>query len=76
MKDDYGSDELYIPNEKCVQQYAAMVRHRIEKMLSVKLMNSLCVEYARRITGAGHQPTLERNIFIKNFFSHSQDSVG
>lgn len=46
LHDDFGESEYYIDNymdPTCVVDYADLVRHRVENMFPVKLLNSLCV---------------------------------
>lgn len=45
LKDAFGSDEYYVPNysrSKCVVDYAALTRYRVEQLLPIELLNKFC----------------------------------
>lgn len=55
LKDNFSQDEYDVQNNgslTCVHDYAALIRHRVETLFPIELMNNLCVErYSRETTG-------------------------
>lgn len=55
LKDNFGQDEYNVQNNgtlTCVHDYAALIRHRVEKLFPIELMNNLCVDrYSKESTG-------------------------
>lgn len=55
LKDNFGQGEYDVKNNgslTCVQDYAALIRHRVEKLFPIELMDNLCVDrYPKEITG-------------------------
>lgn len=55
LKDQFSEDEYDVKNNgmpACVLDYAAFLRHRVEKLFPIELMSTLCIDrYPREITG-------------------------
>lgn len=55
LKDQFSDDEYDVKNNgtpTCVEDYAALLRHRVEKLFPIELMNNLCVDrFPSQLTG-------------------------
>lgn len=56
LKDQFSEDEYDVKNDNgtltCVEDYAALLRHRVEKLFPIELLNTLCVDrFPRELTG-------------------------
>lgn len=46
LRDEFGTDEYWVNKEDstCVEDYVALVRHRVEEIFPVDLLNKVCVD--------------------------------
>lgn len=54
LMDEYNVDSYYIPNYMhftCMENYGLLVRHRVEQVFPVTLLNKLCKETPKKPTG-------------------------
>lgn len=58
LKDEFSSEEFYVKitkddkSMKCVHDYAALIRYRVEQLFPIELMSKLCIDQkSKQITG-------------------------
>lgn len=47
LKDSFADDEYYVENYEvttCIEDYSSLVRHRVEQMFPVQLLEDVCIE--------------------------------
>lgn len=72
LKDDFGDDAYSFPPNSCVMDYALLVRHRVEKMFPVELLDSSCSNPLRP-TGIS---ITHCTYYFEEIQIYAQDSVG
>lgn len=65
LKDEFGADEFWVNknDSTCVEDYAALVRHRVEEIFPVDLLGKVCVDAKPNIPTGNDRTS---SLFLKN----------